>query len=181
MFTVRQICFTLALATVSIAPAFAAKPGSKPSDQKSNSLLESIEDRADQIIIIGEGTIGFENLDVSELGFLLEFSGIRVNTGGFPLGKASNEADELAILLEVSGIRVNTKNVTSEMAPNEVEFLLEFSGLANRSFERSDAIILALAAELGFTATDDLASLMAMVAGAKRPWTSEEIAGFIMY
>lgn len=89
---------------------------------------KSIEDQADRILLVGDTL-----------------------TGGKPLG------------------------------PSELGFLLEVSGLLERPLTRSDAIIMATARELGFTATDDLARIIMVANDAQKDLTIDEIIFHLMW
>ena len=143
----------------------------------------SVEDRVDEIATAMDqmGMMG-RPLDAAEMGFLLEVSGIRVNTVKSEADLNTKDAETLSFLLEVSGLRVPQADTAGlKMAdPTDPGFLLEISGLHKQPVSRSHIRALIICVDLGFTATDDLANVLSKVSASKGEVDGEQILSFLM-
>ncbi|TWU03138.1 hypothetical protein [Neorhodopirellula pilleata] len=114
-------------------------------------LNRAVDERAVVVMeVAAKMGIGNQPMTPEELGFLLEVSGIRVNT--------AKVGEELGFLLEVSGLRSRPLNI------NDARGLVIGSGLGLKMSEP----------DLEFNCTDDLASILMLTGGVDRPIASSE-------
>ncbi len=139
--------------TLGIVLSVAAVAAEKPSHYASD-----VNRHAEHILMIGED-MGLTNRPLSdaELGFLLEVSNLRV-------------LDQ--------PMKTQLKDVNNRS--QQLGFLLEVSGLNKRPIQRSDVQILIVASDFGFTATDDLARVMAEISGYKEMVCVEDICSILL-